>query len=125
LPDIARAIAEAIFLVVPDERLPARIAHDDAARFGDDGAATLLRLAPLGAEAFNVAWSLPCRVRRDRSQVLGARGRWRQRGCDGGRPVTGDRCTGRQRGLTAGSGGRMFRLGPVRRRGAARRSGRG
>src|SRR6185437_11483396 len=49
-PDIARAIAEAIELVVPNKFLTAGIADDDPSGFRDHGAAAFLDLVALTAE---------------------------------------------------------------------------
>src|SRR5262249_29892269 len=83
-PDIARAVAEAVELVVTHELLAARIADDEPAGLHDDGAAAFLHLAALGTEVVDVAWSLRSRIRRDRCErCCGRRRDRRKRSRDG------------------------------------------
>ena len=56
-----------------DEFLAARIADDDTAGLGDDGAAALLNLAALAAEIIDVLRPLPRRADRERRQHGGGR----------------------------------------------------
>ena len=73
---VARAVTEAVDLVVTHVRLPARIANDHAIRLAKDGAPAFLRLATLGAEAVELARPRALRDRRDR--CCGRRRGWRQ-----------------------------------------------
>ena len=69
-PDVARAETEAIHFVVADELLAARIADDDPAGLGDDGAAAFLDFAALAAEVLHAARPAARGARRDRRQGL-------------------------------------------------------
>ena len=53
--DIARAVTEAILLVVTNERLAAGIDNDDPAGFGEDLAAALIAFLPRATEIFHAA----------------------------------------------------------------------
>ena len=101
--DVARAVTEAIDLVVADERPAAGIANDDPARFGNDRAAALLAFSPFAPETLHGPRSLRRRAGRDRRQGLGRRRRgwdWR---ADRGRRALGRRGAGRQCRLPCGS----------------------
>jgi hypothetical protein len=83
--DIARTVTEAFQFVVTNERLAARIANDDPAGLGNDGAPALLGLAPRAAEVIEALRPLWRRARSDRCQRLGRRRRGRNGRGDRGR----------------------------------------
>ena len=72
--DVARAEAESVHLVVANERLAAGIANDDAAGFGEDGAAAFLGF-PAAAPRKSSMRRGPCAAApgRNRRQGLGRR----------------------------------------------------
>src|ERR1700704_4815691 len=79
-PDVARAIAESIHLVVTDERLATRIADDDPARLGNDRAATFLGFPSRALELIHAARPGCRSAWRNRCQRLSRRRGWPERG---------------------------------------------
>jgi hypothetical protein len=66
---------------VADERLATRIANDDSAGLGDDGATAFLNFPAFCAEIVESSRTLRRAGRRQRRQVLGGlRRRWQRRG---------------------------------------------
>src|SRR5882672_6784256 len=103
-PDVARAIAESIHLVVTDERLAARIADDDPPRLGNDRAATFLGFSSRALELIQAARPRCRSARRNRCQRLSRRRCCRNRRADRRRRTTHLRSgSWRQRSLASGA----------------------